>query len=245
MPLVDLQDVARYYKAGQIRVEALKNISVVVEKGEFITIMGPSGSGKSTLLNLIGCLDRPSSGSYLLAGEPVERLSDGKLADIRNRFIGFVFQSFHLLANLDAQANIELPLIYRGAGRRERRAKAAAALAAVGLSDRKHHLPSQLSGGEQQRVAIARALVGDPSVILADEPTGALDSASGQTIMAIFQRLNKERSLTIIQVTHEDAIARHAHRIIFLKDGKIEREETLAEPLVAEARTELSETISV
>ncbi len=233
MPLLDLQNVSRYYKTGQIRVDALKDIDVSVEQGEFISIMGPSGSGKSTLLNVIGCLDRPSAGTYVLAGKHVEKLGDGALAEIRNEFIGFVFQSFHLLSNLDAQANVELPLIYRGMGRKLRQAKAAEALEAVGLSDRRRHLPSQLSGGEQQRVAIARALVGDPSVILADEPTGALDTASGHVIMAIFQRLNIEQKMTIVQVTHEDTIARHAQRVIYLRDGKVERQDLLEDCLVA------------
>lgn len=235
MSLLELKGVTRHYKTGQIRVDALKGIDLNVQKGEFISIMGPSGSGKSTLLNVIGCLDRPSLGSYVLAGQHVEKLSDGNLAEIRNQFIGFVFQSFHLLSDLDAQANVELPLIYRGVGSRERRQKAAAALKSVGLEERKHHRPSQLSGGEQQRVAIARALVGEPSVILADEPTGALDSASGQMIMSIFQRLNREQGLTIVQVTHEVAISRYAGRVIYLRDGMIECEEKLPEPFVAVA----------
>ncbi len=233
LSLLELKGVTRHYKTGQIRVDALRQIDVTVERGDFISIMGPSGSGKSTLLNIIGCLDRPSAGTYVLAGKHVEKLGDGALAEIRNEFIGFVFQSFHLLSNLDAQANVELPLIYRGMGGKLRQAKAAAALDAVGLSDRRRHLPSQLSGGEQQRVAIARALVGDPSVILADEPTGALDTVSGQVIMSIFQRLNQEQGMTIVQVTHEDTIARHAHRVIYLRDGKVEREVSPENYLVA------------
>ena len=176
LPLIKLQGITRQYRLGQVQVDALKNIDLLVEEGDFISIMGPSGSGKSTLLNIIGCLDRPTSGIYELAGERVEKLSDSKLADIRNRFIGFVFQSFHLLPDLDAQANVELPLIYRGMGGRERHRKSLAALEAVGLL-RRNHRPSQLSEGEQQRVAIARALAGEPAVILADEPTGALDSS--------------------------------------------------------------------
>lgn len=233
MPLLELKGITRQYKSGQIRVDALKDITLTVEQGDFISIMGPSGSGKSTLLNVIGCLDRPTSGTYELAGQRVERCSDSRLADIRNRFIGFVFQSFHLLPDLDAQANVELPLIYRGVGGRERRRRAVAALEAVGLAERRRHRPSQLSGGEQQRVAIARALAGEPAVILADEPTGALDSRSGRNIMAIFQRLNREQGLTIVQVTHEDSIARHGHRVIHLLDGEMEREETLEQSLVA------------
>lgn len=238
LPILELRGVSRRYKNGQIVVEALKEIDLTVEKGEFVSIMGPSGSGKSTLLNLIGCLDRPSSGSVILAGQPVEKLSDGRLAEIRNQFIGFVFQSFHLLPDLDAQGNVELPLIYRGVGARERRKRARAALEAVGLAERCHHRPSQLSGGEQQRVAIARALVGEPTLILADEPTGALDSKTGKTVMAIFQRLNRERGLTIIQVTHEREIALHGRRVVHLKDGMIEKIEMVAEPLVAAEEAE-------
>ncbi|NLP37414.1 MAG: ABC transporter ATP-binding protein [Firmicutes bacterium] len=237
MPLLELCDVSRIYKTGQVSVTALKNVNLTVDKGEFISIMGPSGSGKSTLLNIIGCLDRPSTGTYLFSGNHVEKLGDGKLADIRNRFIGFVFQSFHLLADLDAQGNVELPLIYRGMGRKERQKKAIAALEAVGLSDRRRHRPSQLSGGEQQRVAIARALVGEPAMILADEPTGALDSVSGQVVMSIFQRLNREQGMTIIQVTHAKEIAHHAQRVIYLRDGEVEREEKLPQPLVAEVES--------
>jgi len=237
LPLLELCDVSRIYKTGQVSVTALKNVNLTVDKGEFISIMGPSGSGKSTLLNIIGCLDRPSTGTYLFSGNHVEKLGDGKLADIRNRFIGFVFQSFHLLADLDAQGNVELPLIYRGMGRKERQKKAIAALEAVGLSDRRRHRPSQLSGGEQQRVAIARALVGEPAMILADEPTGALDSVSGQVVMSIFQRLNREQGMTIIQVTHAKEIAHHAQRVIYLRDGEVEREEKLPQPLVAEVES--------
>lgn len=227
MPLLELKGITRQYRLGQIRVDALRNIDLSVEQGDFISIMGPSGSGKSTLLNMIGCLDRPTSGTYELAGQRVERHSESRLADIRNHFIGFVFQSFHLLPDLDAQANVELPLIYRGMGGGERHRRAVAALEAVGLAERRRHRPFQLSGGEQQRVAIARALAGEPAVILADEPTGALDSRSGKNIMSIFQRLNREQGLTIVQVTHEENIARHGHRVIYLLDGAIEREEVL------------------
>jgi len=227
MPLVKIEGVSRQYKSGQVKVDALKEIDLTVETGDFVSIMGPSGSGKSTLLNIIGGLDRPSAGLYELAGKRVEKLSDGKLADIRNQFIGFVFQGFHLLPNLDAQANVELPLIYRGIGRAERRRRSTAALEAVGLGDRRHHTPSQLSGGEQQRVAIARSLVGEPKMILADEPTGALDSRTGEKIMNIFHKLNTEQGLTIVQVTHEEAIAQHGQRIVRVLDGKIEKEEVL------------------
>ena len=240
MPILELKGVSRRYKNGQITVEALKEIDLTVEEGEFLSIMGPSGSGKSTMLNLIGCLDRPSTGSLILNGRHVEKLSDNRLADIRNQFIGFVFQSFHLLPDLDAQANVELPLIYRGMGAKERRKRAVEALEAVGLGERRRHRPSQLSGGEQQRVAIARALVGDPALILADEPTGALDSRTGNTIMAIFQRLNRDKGLTIVQVTHERDIALHGSRVVHLKDGMIENIEQVPEPLVArEEETEI------
>ena len=240
MPILELKGVSRRYKNGQITVEALKEIDLTVEEGEFLSIMGPSGSGKSTMLNLIGCLDRPSTGSLILSGQHVEKLSDNRLADIRNQFIGFVFQSFHLLPDLDAQANVELPLIYRGLGAKERSKRAVEALEAVGLGERRRHRPSQLSGGEQQRVAIARALVGDPALILADEPTGALDSRTGNTIMAIFQRLNRDKGLTIVQVTHERDIALHGSRVVHLKDGMIENIEQVPEPLVArEEETEI------
>lgn len=227
LAFLELEGVTRQYRIGPIRIDALKGVDLTVEKREFVSIMGPSGCGKSTLLNIIGCLDLPTSGTYRLAGQPVERLSDSQLSDLRNRFIGFVFQSFHLLAHLDAQANVELPLVYRGVDARERRQRAQAALEAVGLADRRHHYPTQLSGGEQQRTAIARALVGEPAVILADEPTGALDSRSGQAVMAIFGELNRERGLTIVQVTHNEAVARHGRRIVRLLDGEVEREEVM------------------
>jgi len=227
LPLIELRGISRQYRLGQVKVDALKGIELTVERGEFVSIMGPSGCGKSTLLNIIGCLDRPTSGTYRLDGRAVEELGDGQLSDLRNRSIGFVFQSFHLLTDLTAQANVELPLVYRGLGARERSVRAEAALEAVGLADRRRHLPLQLSGGEQQRVAIARALVGEPAVILADEPTGALDSRSGQMVMSIFQQLNRERGLTIVQVTHDETIAGYGRRIIRLLDGEIEREEAL------------------
>lgn len=227
MPLLELREVGRQYRIGQIRIDALKDISLDVEQGEFVSIMGPSGCGKSTLLNVIGCLDLPTAGSYRLAGQDVSELTDNRLSELRNQFVGFIFQSFHLLSHLDALANVELPLVYRGLEGVERRRRATAALEAVRLSDRRHHYPAQLSGGEQQRVAIARALVGEPAVILADEPTGALDSRSGQAVLDIFQELNRERALTIVQVSHDENIARRAHRIIRLLDGEIERQEVL------------------
>lgn len=227
MPLLELREVGRQYRIGQIRIDALKDISLDVEQGEFVSIMGPSGCGKSTLLNVIGCLDLPTAGSYRLAGQDVSELTDNRLSELRNQFVGFIFQSFHLLSHLDALANVELPLVYRGLEGVERHRRAAAALEAVRLSDRRHHYPAQLSGGEQQRVAIARALVGEPAVILADEPTGALDSRSGQAVLDIFQELNRERRLTIVQVSHDENIARRAHRIIRLLDGEVERQEVL------------------
>jgi putative ABC transport system ATP-binding protein len=227
VPLLELREVGRQYRIGQIRIDALKDVSLDVEQGEFVSIMGPSGCGKSTLLNLIGCLDLPTAGSYRLAGQDVSELTDNRLSELRNQFVGFIFQSFHLLSHLDALANVELPLVYRGLEGVERRRRAAAALEAVRLSDRRHHYPAQLSGGEQQRVAIARALVGEPAVILADEPTGALDSRSGQAVLDIFQELNRERALTIVQVSHDENIARRAHRIIRLLDGEVERQEVL------------------
>lgn len=234
MALLELEGIARSYKTGQIKVDALKDIDISIEEGDFISIMGPSGSGKSTLLNIIGCLDKPTSGTYEIAGRRVEKMTDGQLADIRNRLIGFVFQSFHLLPDLDAQANVELPLIYRGVSGRERRKRAVAALESVGLGDRLHHLPSQLSGGEQQRVAIARAIVGDPAVILADEPTGALDSRSGENIMSIFRNLNYNQGKTIVQVTHEKSVARYGHKIFHLLDGEIERIEVVNDSISQE-----------
>lgn len=224
MALLELRGITRRYNTGRIKVDALRGVDLTVEQGQFVSIMGPSGCGKSTLLNIIGCLDRPTAGTYRLAAQQAETLGDNRLAELRNRFIGFIFQHFHLLSHLDAQGNVELPLIYRGLGHRERRQRAEAALEAVGLADRRRHRPPELSGGEQQRVAIARALVGEPAMILADEPTGALDSRSGQAIMAIFRGLNRDRGLTIVQVSHDEAIARHGTRLIRLLDGQVERE---------------------
>ncbi len=220
--VIKMDDIYKNYKLGQVNVEALKGINLEVDKGEFISIMGPSGSGKSTLLNLIGCLDKPTKGFYELDGNRVEKLNDYQLSEIRNNFLGFVFQSFNLLSSLNAIKNVEIPLIYRGIRKKVRKELCEEALMVVGLKDRMHHLPNQLSGGQQQRVAIARAIVGKPAVILADEPTGALDSKTGNDIMEIFQKLNKENNMTIVQVTHEENIAKIGNRIIRLIDGYIQ-----------------------
>lgn len=222
LPILELKDVTRSYKNGQILVQALKSVTLDIEEGEFVSIMGPSGSGKSTTLNIIGCLDKPSSGTYHIAGNDVGKLSDNQLADVRNQLLGFVFQSFHLLPDLDAAGNVELPLIYRGMQGPQRHKRSVKALEAVGLKDRVHHRPSQLSGGEQQRVAIARAIAGDPKVLLADEPTGALDSRTSENIMSIFQELNTKMGITIVQVTHEKNVANYSQRIFHLLDGSID-----------------------
>lgn len=216
-----MNDISKLYKSGIIQVEALKNINFKVVSGEFLSIMGPSGSGKSTLLNLIGCLDKPSGGTYELANHKVEKLSDSKMSEIRNEFIGFVFQNFHLLPKLSAQKNVEIPLIYRGLSAKMRKELSEKSLELVGLKDRMHHLPNQLSGGQQQRVAIARALAGSPALILADEPTGALDSKTGAKIMELFTELNESNNITIVQVTHEEEIAEYGKRILRLVDGEI------------------------
>jgi putative ABC transport system ATP-binding protein len=223
MGIIELQEIKRSYKVGQVEVAAIENVSLTIEEGEFVSIMGPSGSGKSTLLNIIGCLDRPTSGTYQLSGQKVESLNDGKLADIRNNFIGFVFQRFHLLPRLNALENVQLPLIYRGVLGKERRRRAKEALETVGLGDRICHLPSQLSGGQQQRVAIARAIVMEPSIILPDEPTGSLDSTSSKSIMELFKELNSKYNITIIQVTHAEDMAQYGDKIIHILDGKIEK----------------------
>lgn len=221
MEIISMSNISKLYKTGTIQVDALKNINFNVVSGEFVSIMGPSGSGKSTLLNVIGCLDKPTNGSYELSGHKVEKLNDSKMSEIRNEFLGFVFQNFHLLPNLTAQKNVEIPLIYRGLSGKQRKELSEKSLELVGLKDRMHHLPSQLSGGQQQRVAIARALAGSPALILADEPTGALDSKTGKKIMELFTKLNQENGITIVQVTHEEEIAEYGSRIIRLVDGEI------------------------
>ncbi|GAB4332646.1 MAG: ABC transporter ATP-binding protein [Candidatus Abyssubacteria bacterium] len=219
--LISLEDISKTYRMGEARIAALHGISLSIEQGEFVAIMGSSGSGKTTLLNIIGCLDRPTSGRYLLEGDDVTARSSDDLARIRNRKIGFVFQSFNLLPRTAALENVELPLLYSAkmTGRKKHE-QALAMLTRVGLEDRVRHWPSQLSGGQQQRVAIARALVNQPSLILADEPTGNLDTRSGREIMSIFEELNKE-GITVVLVTHEDEIAEYAHRIIHMRDGQV------------------------
>lgn len=221
MSLVELNSVGKVYRSGKVEVHALREISLRVGSGEFVSIMGPSGSGKSTLLNIVGCLDRPSSGSFRIGGTAVDRLGDGQLADLRNKCLGFVFQGFHLLPRLTARQNVEMPLVYRGVVPRQRREKAEAMLAAVGLANETGRLPTELSGGQQQRVAIARALVGEPVIVLADEPTGNLDSNTGREIMILLQNLNSERGVTIVQVTHDQAMVAYGRRVIRLKDGYV------------------------
>jgi putative ABC transport system ATP-binding protein len=221
-PVIDLRDITKVYQMGDVQVHALRGASVKICQGEMVAIMGPSGSGKSTLMNIIGCLDQPTSGAYILAGEDVSRMNDDQLAVVRCRRLGFVFQSFNLLARTSALENVELPLIY--AGVRNRRGRAEAALESVGLGQRMHHRPNELSGGQRQRVAIARALVNNPSIILADEPTGNLDSQTSNEIMALLDTLYR-RGNTVVLVTHEADIALHAYRVVRLFDGKIASDE--------------------
>ena len=226
-PVIDARSLTKVYQLGEVAVQALRGVSLQILPGEMTAIMGPSGSGKSTLMNSLGCLDQPTSGEYYLDGQLVSGLDDRGLTLIRRYKIGFVFQSYNLLPRTSALANVELPLVYAKVGGRERRRRATAALQMVGLGDRLHHQPNELSGGEQQRVAIARSLVSSPSIILADEPTGNLDSQAGEEVMAIFQQLNREQGITIILVTHDAGIARHARRIVHMRDGCVEKDEVL------------------
>jgi len=224
--IIDIKNITKLYEMGVEKLYALKGVDVKIERNEYVAIMGPSGSGKSTLMNIIGCLDTPTSGDYSLNGKDVHEMDDDELAEIRNKEIGFVFQTFNLLARSDVLHNVELPLIYGGVNSMERKKLARAAIERVGLTDRIHHKPNELSGGQRQRVSIARALVTQPSILLADEPTGNLDTKTGDEIMLLFDILHKEGN-TIILVTHEDDIALHAHRRIRLRDGKMEVDEPI------------------
>ena len=224
-PVVALRDIKKIYQMGDVEVQALRGVDLEILQGEMIAVMGPSGSGKSTLMNIVGCLDVPSEGEYRIDDQDVSRLNDDQLAEIRCRKIGFVFQSFNLLARTTALANVELPLVYAGVSGRERRQRAVESLTLVGLGDRLHHKPSELSGGQQQRVAIARALINRPSMILADEPTGNLDTKTSIEIMELFQRLNQERGMTIVFVTHNPETAEYCERVVRIRDGLIEIDE--------------------
>ncbi|MFZ1611363.1 MAG: ABC transporter ATP-binding protein [Chitinophagales bacterium] len=224
MEIIKLEDIKKTYDLGKVKIEVLKGISLNIQKNEYVAIMGPSGSGKSTLMNLVGCLDKPTSGKYTLNNKLVSTMSENELAEVRNKEIGFVFQTFNLMARLSAVENVALPLIYAAQNKTKRTAKAIEVLTAVGLGHRLTHKPNELSGGERQRVAVARALVNNPSIILADEPTGNLDTRTSYEIMELFEEIHKQGN-TVIIVTHEEDIARYAHRIIRLRDGMIEKDE--------------------
>ena len=235
MNIINIEHIAKVYKVGSEEVHALRDVSLKINRNEYVAIMGPSGSGKSTLMNMLGCLDTPTSGIYDFKSVSVSEMTDNELARIRNKEIGFVFQTFNLLARSDAIHNVELPLIYAGVSTSERRERAKQALIDVGLGDRMHHKPNELSGGQRQRVAIARALVTNPAIILADEPTGNLDSKTGEEIMALFHEIH-EKGNTIILVTHEEYIAEHALRIIRLKDGLIEKDEVVEKRYIPKSK---------
>lgn len=235
-PVIELESISRVYRSGSLEVEALKSIDIVIRQGEMVAIMGPSGSGKSTLMNILGCLDRATSGRYQLAGRDVQTMTDDELARARNEQVGFIFQSYNLLPQLNALRNVELPLLYRGMGPGQRRELATRALERVGLGDRTDHRPNELSGGQQQRVAVARALVGEPGVLLGDEPTGNLDSISELQVIALFQELHQQGN-TLVVVTHSQEVARYCGRIIRMRDGQIQGDEIVQEP--ASAREQL------
>ncbi len=232
-PIIQISDLRKTYQMGSTEVHALAGVTLDIDKNEYVAVMGPSGSGKSTMMNLFGCLDTPTSGKYILNGEDVSRLDDSELAEVRNREIGFIFQTFNLLPRTDCLSNVELPLIYSGVRASERKERAAETLRKVGLGDRLDHKPNELSGGQRQRVATARALVNNPAILLADEPTGNLDTATGEEIMLLFEELYRMGN-TIIVVTHEDDIAQHARRIIHLRDGLIEKQEKVEKPVLAD-----------
>jgi len=238
MALIEVEQLGKVYQTGAVAVEALRGLSVTIDGGEFVAIMGPSGSGKSTFMHILGCLDKPTAGVYRLDGKSVGDMTRDELAQLRNKKLGFVFQTFNLLARTSALENVELPLLYNGATAKERHARARMRLEQVGLQGREHHHPNQLSGGQQQRVAIARALINDPPILLADEPTGNLDSRTSVEIIAIFQQLNRQHGITVILVTHEPDIAAYTSRMIHFRDGRIVRDERVAVP--RDAATELA-----